>query len=629
MSCESILFMFLKINDPKKSNGRILLLAILLVLIIIQSCTYSIDDESFNEIKQGTPRPFTINFSSTTDTLYIGSSVVLNFDPPNDKDIIGSRIFIGGKMVAESQQGIIYQYLLDPNSFPSGYTSFKIEYYQKSKSGSLADKLNSEFFTFSFNRTILIDNAPSLPLKIIKTAIVDSTLVIYWEPFKGYKFSNYEIAYSGKRIIIKDKNIDHIEVPEFGGGQIDFNFYISAKGLPPQFSLSTYRNDLNFKVQLIRTDSLKISWTKSPFKYTKGFSLDIKAIETPINSVQVSYSKIKNYSLVAYPITFPYNLDIAANVITPTSSDFLIAFGINIKSYFFWNVRPNNFFEIEGDKYLNAYSNPSSNQLDYVVLKLSENRELYLSGKKLGFSPDGTKIFNCYVNSSNQIVLEKYSTNALSLLETIFISPPLSPIKIVTSVNISNDDFVFIIFDDKYLIFNLKSNSVVKTGLIGNLDRWPKDTFLSKGGGYLLQNSFYLLPRTDYFNLSEPSLRLNYLASYPSIHLASKNQYLFYDSNVKGMKVFEFLGSSPLLTIPVSGKIVNLKYNEKDHVAVLLKNTDGSLKIEVYNILTGKLSDSIRLAKSVTNLTDFFFTGKTIHLEVSSQIFSYYFCSLL
>ena len=614
--------MYALTNKSLNLTRKSLLTGLILVVSSFAACTFQNNDEVFTHIEKGSPRNFTIDFFNTQDTVYLGSAMALNFNPP-EADIIGSAIFLDDDKVFESTSGPLRSYYMRPEYFTSGYKKLRVEYYQKTKSGSLADKMDAEVFTIAFEKTVLIDNEFVHALKIIKTEIVDSTLVIYWNTFEGYKFGSYRVRADNLDTTIYDKTIDHLAIPNYGGGNISFNFSINAKIYENRFSVESYHYDLNVKAIQKSQDSLAVSWDASPFRAMQGMQLTYYANGVYSSVNLLSGSKPVD-TVFYYPVDFPFEYLIHVNSlikpnaygheVTQSSLQLASPYAYGLSGSVTRQLDQNNFVVVKYD---------SPNDAATIYDNTTKTEKVRVSGPAIAISHNGKSVFKARKYSQNSYFIEELNENLAVKSSELLTLPGTGSIQWLHAMHVSDDQYLLIQsgpsqygFGSYFTTYHWPTRTIVYSGTLVDLVYRPsKNGWLAKGGRYFIHP-------TTHFDLSTspPSYRITDPArSSTALNMVHLEQYVTYYSSSKELRVKTFLGSTtPVFTIPVEGMFVQFMYNEYNDLAVLLKKSDGTYWVEVYDLDSGVILGKLRIATKAIedNSYEFKFFGNYLSFKV-------------
>lgn len=595
----------------------------LVLLGVMLSCTYEPDDEAYHKINKPDPRPFEINFFNTTDTLYAGGAMVLNFNPPENKDLKATVILLDNTPIMTAE-GAIDSYLLDPETLPAGYAALTVRYYQKTGSGSLADLADSEFFEFEFSRPVLIDNAPVRMLQIVKTAVIDSTLVIYWNKFTGYKFTSYVVNHNYGSAVITDQEVDHLAVPDYPGGELSVAFQLNAKDRTVG-SQEFYHEGMSFAAQPIGVDSLHLSWDRSRYRAFRGMriSFNDNGFELPVSQFDFHTRTRAVDTTVYFPVGLPFNYYINATAETPQGYYLPINPTSLLQSPEASGATPNLLRFKQGNTRLMLYYNAGSTENDRDRISLYEGNTAVktIGGKAMSISYDGKHVIRASMSVTNQLFLEKIDPETLNLIEDRMIPVTPGTQTLIFAVLVSSDEYVLVTYNTsttmRYIVYHWPTQTIVHSGTAPVNNQPAKGGWLADGGRYYVNGQTYgdlSITPLDTRSLSSPGSPQS---------LPHRNQYIYQFDNI--FRLREFMGSV-IRTIPVEGTVLNSIANEGHHLGVMVQKPDGSHYFEVYDIDTGFFVERVKIRAGVVAPGNYGyrFSGNQLWLQTGSTILHKY-----
>jgi hypothetical protein len=251
----------------------------LLVFILFGccSCVFSLEKENFVEVNQNVESPeiYNLNNSLDDDTIYFWYAQQFTFDlSSSDQSIIGVKVYVNDKTFTfDGGSGSFTLYLSD---FPDiNFSQLKIEIYTESGTGSLADKLHREGFTFEKTWVLAINQVKGYNPNFRYSITENGFLKLEWDRYLWDNFYSYNIGASYSSFVIDPMPAHYIKNVEqnyfidssYVGGPIEYVFtnYLSANS---NFHLSDSAIlKINIPVPEISfsstPDSLTIRWTKS------------------------------------------------------------------------------------------------------------------------------------------------------------------------------------------------------------------------------------------------------------------------------------------------------------------------------------------------------------------------------
>jgi len=155
---------------------------------------------------------------------------------------------------------------------------FEIVVHTSTESGSLADLVRSEVFTYTKSWTIFAEAEDAGQIQIQSVGQVEDSLLIEWERYPGYKFHSYELfkkTSSGDVLLYESFDVNYTSSfdPYFVGGEaiyfIRFHKYSGEQYDSDTISYTSYPGmidlDLDWEIH-----NLSIAWPKCDFKSNFG-----------------------------------------------------------------------------------------------------------------------------------------------------------------------------------------------------------------------------------------------------------------------------------------------------------------------------------------------------------------------
>lgn len=166
----------------------------LLMHLIITSCLDPAGD-NFVDIDAPNPSQITLELSDITkDTILIDGPTVFDYQlngyPLRATEI---DVHIGNQEVfATTSYGNSFE--VNPSVFRSGYSIMSITITASTQNGSLANRLDEEYFEISRQFHVIIENDPAPPAEIIKLDSANGVLTIFWNKYPRQNFTRYEVT---------------------------------------------------------------------------------------------------------------------------------------------------------------------------------------------------------------------------------------------------------------------------------------------------------------------------------------------------------------------------------------------------------------------------------------------------
>lgn len=564
--------------------------------MVCLGCTFQLNDENLTKIEQGTPRPFDVTIFEPGQSLYIHKPVYINFGfDPDGKDIIGSAVFLNQERIDSRDEGMEGFYF-DPTKYADGTYTFTVEYYQKSFSGSLADKLGAEVFVYSNSCKVVIDNIPVPKLLINKYEVVDGKLVIHWPAYSDTLFTNYTIAYGNYQYEIVDPLITSLEVPQFGGGSITFRLTLRAKG-DAVYNVESYAENFDFQIEPTNFDSLRIRWNGSPYTTTEGLILWFEG-SVPVNQLNLPAGKSATDTLIYFPTPFPYHYTVRSQfgglsnigemgtktIASPVSN--LIGNVVHVKP-------DGNLIGISYDFFRTGY--------DYVTFGSMASGTNAIAGS-FGLSHDGKKLFRVNLLSSTTMSVEKFDPQtSLQIGTTKVVTIPAEPNQTIYSVAASNDEYVFVNYGgyNFNVLYHWPSGNITYQNVVSSAIGRP--AWVANGGSMFFKFDAY----AD-LTIDGPSTVTPTKMGSKALNLPHRNQYVYFDEEGAQVKLINFNDGVEQNSIPITGVVKKFCANEYNDIAIIVQKPSGSHWVEVYDLDSGALFGAKRINSSLYASTSIF-----------------------
>lgn len=286
---------------------KIYLYSLILILLILQSCTFKLKDEKFVTLDSTGKIPdIQINLNLAADTIYILEDQTITFAyAPNGDQINWARFLVNGEYsdVQKDQSGNIKL----TRSFtvsPKAAYPLELQIFTKSQTGSIAEAVGAEGYLLSRKWTIVTLSIAQLSPRITKDYFIDGSFKFEWEKYKGPGFMNYKIY---KTLMYSQKG----------------KFLLATINSREQTSYidSTYCGDAS--LYLIVTNDKYQAY----FEYLKSGPIPILTVENKANDeILLKWSKPPYYkNMKGYRISYTDNVGIEqqiAEIDDPTIESF-------------------------------------------------------------------------------------------------------------------------------------------------------------------------------------------------------------------------------------------------------------------------------------------------------------------
>lgn len=482
-------------------NRRLLKSLSFIVFILLLGCTFDPTGDNFKEINVIEPKPVSLDFFNSRDTLFLRGSAALLVNFPDDKDILSYSASIEDNLVTDGP-GRPYEIYIDSKKFTDGFHILKLEVYKKSNSNSLADKFGAEAFVFTYTKPLLIDNSQisSESIKITEIAIEDSTLVVKWTPYVGSGFKSYTISIEGigNLIVITDQSKSTANIEYYTGGQIELSIYLSAYEKVVMSNKKSFFYDIGFQIDYPESPigEFNLRWNPSPFKSWDGLEVSVADVSFYDFSRSYEYHKV-NKELTTFQFThqvqFPYNFEIGISHSDPYNihsaavhnQSFSTGFDIKNEYYPYYNQ----FHFLNDSLYLSLQSPTDSYSNQTVSLRSTQSQNPILGRSGIfALSPDANKLFEF-----DSWKIKKLHAEDFSVIDQVDVTTYLSEIGNFVAIESSNNGNVLLLMRLntalKFYVWDWNSKTIIYQGDIQYGYRYSKLDELSPNGDFLFGQS--------------------------------------------------------------------------------------------------------------------------------------------
>jgi len=213
----------------------------------------------------------TINLNLDEDTLFLYGSKQVNFNfKSNDIQKIVAVCFYIDNVLAGTVNSSNGYFELDYHGLIEGIHKLSIVLYTKTGTGSIADKLDAEYFALSSKDWIIkVEKEPNYP-HAIQTSNNDGFLRLSWTKCNSVDFKEYQIKkYSTNSIYAKTINNEVIDSSYIG----EYEYYtvnvVTKAGNVRYWARGEINEELRTEVQNLETNQIIIKWNKN--KYYNAF----------------------------------------------------------------------------------------------------------------------------------------------------------------------------------------------------------------------------------------------------------------------------------------------------------------------------------------------------------------------
>lgn len=258
-------------------------LAFLLLLgVCLFSCEkYEPEGEYFKEIEVGQPEQLWVKLNSGVDTLAVSGEAVLFFEVPEHvRENVGYKLYLGNELIQERPYPPDLV-MFETGLRQDGYYRLRLEFFVKSGTGSLADKVDMEFFVYEFRWVLKIDNRPlsDYPIHQFSVTEEEGRIKLTWPEYDLPGFTSYVIYRkenwgheTQKVIYVPDRKETTLYDDAYVGGFVTYTLQVNKQGWPDNIygnpvELSAPFPELTKQEQ--KKDEFYLEWTAC--QYPKNF----------------------------------------------------------------------------------------------------------------------------------------------------------------------------------------------------------------------------------------------------------------------------------------------------------------------------------------------------------------------
>ncbi|MEG1586929.1 MAG: hypothetical protein RR346_08640 [Bacteroidales bacterium] len=183
------------------------------ILFCLVGCKMPFDDNYFVNIphEENANIQIALNLQSDGERLFINQPTTLcYYISASKKEIAKVRFQLGDKVwISEQKSGIIS---LPENIFPTGNYQLSCEFYLRSKTGSIANQLDTEYYGGRASWPVVIDYNLQLPALVRHSCTNERFLKLEWdEPdFSPLQIKRYDVIYQ-KDLSSRHMNVDRLQ----------------------------------------------------------------------------------------------------------------------------------------------------------------------------------------------------------------------------------------------------------------------------------------------------------------------------------------------------------------------------------------------------------------------------------
>lgn len=289
---------------------------IVFVLLWVAGCSFNSDEIYFKEVDATSVTVPSVSYFEMADSAYLRNHVFIQFGVNTADQYFAYYVLLNEDTLVSGGAPSAFQ--LNTTLFEDGVHDLTLITQTKSKSGSLADKLDLEVLVTTFSKKVIIDNSP-VELVISDFSIVDSVLTMNWEAYDDHAFDRIEINVGGVSSntnigTISSREENHFSIPAYKGGYLDLTLYLYAKN-----EVESYRVYYAYEFEMTveeNGDEHVVAVGKSPFRGKQDFEL------RHYNDFGPEFRNNNPYD--CYTVTEGENIELELSRRFPTKYDFFI-----------------------------------------------------------------------------------------------------------------------------------------------------------------------------------------------------------------------------------------------------------------------------------------------------------------
>lgn len=247
------------------------------------SCTFKPDGENIVAVEPPEEIATTIEVNSPqfASVYYIFSPTYFTFTlEDNTKPVISYEVTVNGEVISSTFQNPTITFFLWPSS---GTHRVVITVKLATNSGSLADKLDAEYYLIEKVFTVVADPIPPTLGTPPTLALENGYLTCRWNPPSKYNFIYaigrvYDPYFPLTAVMISNPQLNHFVDSGYVGGKITFKIQATGLGfeqhLMGQATFSDVPYPVNFTVAADEQRVVRLSWDQTLIN-TTGVMVDI------------------------------------------------------------------------------------------------------------------------------------------------------------------------------------------------------------------------------------------------------------------------------------------------------------------------------------------------------------------
>ncbi len=273
-------------NIVNKHFTGVLFIVMAMFALVSAGCKYTPTDTYYHDIIQPDSIPIWISLNdyAPDDTIKVYGTAYFQYSTKSDDhQVYEVRFFIDNDLVNSSTDSVAF-FSFNTTLFNDGLHSFTMEIYVSTETGSMADKLGSEYSIASHTWELIIDNRDMDNFEEVQIQEIrpeDGRLKIYWNKFNGNYFQSYILRKYGNEIektlaVIRNGNTTSWTDSSYIGGQVQYELEIVLDKFGQISRLTNERVDYEsppshfIGYEFVDITTSKLFWSKLKFRSNFG-----------------------------------------------------------------------------------------------------------------------------------------------------------------------------------------------------------------------------------------------------------------------------------------------------------------------------------------------------------------------
>jgi len=247
---------------------------LLLLVFSFSSCEFESTETWLNEVPEAQGEIPTAELSFKDAVVYIDKPTLFEYSLTFQQQKVYLVEFYLDFKILKKQEGSKGSVLLDPSA---GEHHFEMRVYTSTASGSIADKVGVEVFSYQQSWTIRAEDESAADLEILNIAKSGGSVLIEWEKYTGYKFESYELLKKTNNgnlsfFTTSDKDVVSCQDPYYIGGTAEYflRFTKSDGGYFDSEAASFTHDPGRMALQLDVDNNVIATWSPCEFETNFG-----------------------------------------------------------------------------------------------------------------------------------------------------------------------------------------------------------------------------------------------------------------------------------------------------------------------------------------------------------------------